>query len=325
VARIALIHDIAGVAQIQAKILRSAGHEVDQISLSQIGATWEYPAKAITIPIRLIAYLPTIWRLRRGPYDVIHIHWLTPGIVGLGAGKPFFVQAHGSDLHLNLRNRVLRSLTHWILRQAKIAFYVTPNLLSYLAGFEAKSRYLPNPVDVNEMAPASTPPATVSRVLVFTRVDPVKGVDVIFPAAATLSRDFEVTALNWGPLARDYVRRYGGSVKFVSRVPHDNIGSFLQGFDVVIGQMRQGILSLMEIEAMAAGRPLITGLDASLYKDDPPPVIAAHDSDAIVSAIEKLRGDSAEMARLSNEGRKWVCRNHGYAHHLEILEKAYFG
>ncbi|TMB95114.1 MAG: glycosyltransferase family 4 protein [Chloroflexi bacterium] len=324
-ARIALIHDIAGVAQIQAKILRSAGHEVDQISLSQIGATWEYPAKAVTIPLRLLAYLPTIWRLRRGPYDVIHIHWLTPGIVGLGAGKPFFVQAHGSDLHLNLRNGVLRWLTRWILNQAKVAFYVTPNLLSYLAGFEKKSRYLPNPVDVSEMAPKSTPPTTVSRVLVFTRIDPVKGVDVIFPAAATLSRAFEVTALDWGPLAREYVRLYGSSVKFVPRVPHDVIGSFLQQFDVVIGQMRQGILSLMEIEAMAAGRPLITGIDAGLYPDDPPPVVAAHDSDAIVAAVEKLRNDSAEMARLSNEGRQWVCRNHGYAHHLEILEKAYFG
>jgi glycosyltransferase involved in cell wall biosynthesis len=102
------------------------------------------------------------------------------------------------------------------------------------------------------------------------------------------------------------------------------IGSFLQKFDVVIGQMRQGILSLMEIEAMAAGRPLITGLDASLYKDDPPPVIVAHDPDAIVAAVEKLRGDRTEMARLSNAGRDWVCRNHGYAHHLEILERAYF-
>jgi len=325
VARIALIHDIAGVAQIQAKILRSAGHEVDQISLSQVGATWEYPAKAITIPIRLIAYLPAIWRLRRGPYDVIHIHWLTPGIVGLGAGKPFFVQAHGSDLHLNLRNGLLRWLTHWILRKAKVAFYVTPNLLSYLAGFEAKSRYLPNPVDVNEMAPASTSPTAVSTVLIFTRIDPVKGVDVIFPAAATLSQRFDVTALDWGPLAREYVRRYSGSVKFVPRVPHDMIGPFLQRFDVVVGQMRQGILSLMEIEAMAAGRPLITGIDASLYADDPPPVIAAHDSDAIVAAVEKLRNDSVEIARLSKEGREWVCRNHGYAHHLEILEKAYFG
>src|SRR5712691_4625960 len=108
VARIALVHDIAGVAAIQAQLLREAGHEVDRISLPQIGASWSWPAKAITIPLRLLAYLPAVSRLRRGRYDVIHIHWLTQGIVGLLVGAPFFVQAHGSDLHVNLQSRVLR-------------------------------------------------------------------------------------------------------------------------------------------------------------------------------------------------------------------------
>ena len=91
---------------------------------------------------------------------------------------------------------------------------------------------------------------------------------------------------------------------------------------------RTGIIAHFDDFVLAFRRrcqPRHTGIDAGLYPDDPPPVIAAHDSDAIVVAVEKLRNDSAEMARLSNEGRQWVCRNHGYAHHLEILEKAYFG
>ena len=43
-ARIALVHDIAGVAAAQAEILRKAGHDVDQIPLPAYGASWRWPA-----------------------------------------------------------------------------------------------------------------------------------------------------------------------------------------------------------------------------------------------------------------------------------------
>ena len=89
-ARIALVHDVAGVAAIQAELLRRAGHQVDQISLPAYGAGWRWPAKAVAMPLRLAAYLPVIAKLRGTDYDVIHIHWLSHGIVGVLARRPFF-------------------------------------------------------------------------------------------------------------------------------------------------------------------------------------------------------------------------------------------
>jgi glycosyltransferase involved in cell wall biosynthesis len=89
--------------------------------------------------------------------------------------------------------------------------------------------------------------------------------------------------------------------------------------------MNAGSLGLSELEAMAAGRPVITGIDGSLYPEDPPPVIAAHDADGIVAAVERLKNDEKELARLSRDGREWVRRNHGFARHLHLLESAYFG
>jgi len=210
-----------------------------------------------------------------------------------------------------------------VLKNAKAVFYVTPNLPAYMTGYRERLVYLPNPVDVDDLsAPA---PKGVSKVLIFTRLDPIKGVDRIFSAAERLSDQVELSALRWGPLSNQYVRDYERWVRFEKTVPHAEVGAFLAGFDVVIGQMKQGILSLMEIEALGSGRPLITGIDWSLYPQDPPPVIAASDADAIVAGVEKLRGDPAEVARLSREGREWVVRNHGYAHHLRLLEAAYFG
>jgi glycosyltransferase involved in cell wall biosynthesis len=323
-ARIALVHDVAGVAETQATVLRKAGHDVDQVALSMLGASWPWPFKALALPIRLMAYVPVILRLRRGRYDVVHIHWLSQGVIGLFLGRPFFVQSHGSDLHVNLRNPALRVITRIVLRRAAVIFYVTPNLKAFLRGFEEKARYLPNPVDVDAFI-AAPPPGKVSTAVIFTRLDPVKGVDVIFQAVERLSHLVELTGLDWGPLARKYVKRYRTWVAFARPFPHADVARFLQRFDLVIGQMFQGILSLSEIEAMAAGRPLMTGIDTSLYASDPPPVVVASDADGMVAAVTRLQHDAVELARLSNMGRVWARRNHGLEQHRELLEASYFG
>jgi glycosyltransferase involved in cell wall biosynthesis len=164
----------------------------------------------------------------------------------------------------------------------------------------------------------------VRRVLIFTRLHPVKGVDLIFPAVERLSAIAELTALEYGPLASDYVARYGRWVRFVKPIPHEKIFEFLAGFDLVIGQMKLGVLGLMEIETLAAGRPVIAAVDASLYGDDPPPVIAASSPDEIIAAIERIRDDAPELERICAAGRSWVARNHSFAHHLQTLEATYF-
>lgn len=323
-ARIALVNDVAGVAANQAKLLRDAGHVVDQIPLWTPGGNWDWPQKALLVPFRALAYIPLILKLRRGRYDVVHIHWLLHGLIGQFIGQPFFVQAHGTDLHENLRHPVLRWATRRVLRRAAIVFYVTPNLLSYLKGFEDKARFLPNPVDVDSI-PIAPPPTGVSNVLIFTRLDPVKGVDEIFKAVERLRQIVKLQAVDWGPVAREYTTRYKEWVWFTRPLPRPQIETYLQKFDLVIGQMKQGILGLSEIETLAAGRPLVTGVDRTLYQEDPPPLLAAANADEIVAAVTKVKRDSAELARLSVAGREWARRNHGFARHLELLEASYFG
>ena len=319
-ARIALVHDIAGVAEVQARLLRAAGHEVDQIPLPAHGATWKWPVKALALPVRVAAFLPTIGRLRRRRYDVIHIHFVSQGIVGVLARRPFFVQAHGSDLHLNLTRGAYRGVTARVLGDARAIFYVTPNLRAYMSGYESKLVYLPNPVELE----AAPPPTRVARVLIFTRLHQVKGIDRIFPAVERLSKIAHVTALDYGPLAAQYVSEYGRFVEFVKPIPHDQVASFLAGFDVVIGQMQQGVLGLMEIEALAVGRPVIAAVDTTLYNGEPPPVMNAASADDIVSAVERLRDRPDELGVISRRSHEWAERNHGYKRHLEILEQTYF-
>jgi len=226
-ARIALVHDVAGVAATQAEILRRAGHEVDHLQMPQFGARWSWLAKALTLPIRLLLYLPVVLRLRWGRYDVIHIHWVPRGIVGLLAGKPFLIQAHGSDLHVELNAPGVFRLNRRVLKEARTIFYVTPNLEPFVQRFHDKLRYLPNPIDVRSIAATPTPPARVRSIVIFMRLDPVKGVRFVFPAVRHLAASFEVTALAWGPLADVLTMRYGDVVRFVPPVPHEEVGRFL--------------------------------------------------------------------------------------------------
>src|SRR6266566_7216992 len=200
-ARIALVHDVAGVATVQAEILRRAGHDVDHIRLPDFGASWPWFAKAMTLPIRVARYLPTVLRLRRGRYDIVHIHWVPRGLVGLMTRRPFLIQAHGSDIHKEINTPGLFGLNRRVLEGARVIFYVTPNLEPFIHRFADKLCYLPNPVNVPLAAGSARPPQSVRRVIFFMRLDPVKGAEKVFPAAERLSEMVELTALAWGPLA----------------------------------------------------------------------------------------------------------------------------
>lgn len=320
-ARITIVHDVAGVGEIEAELLRSAGHQVTHIKLPQPGARWRWRVKWLAIVLRLFIYLPVVLRLRRERPDVLHIHWVLMGVIGLLAGQPFFLSAHGSDVHEHFRNPVLRFVSRRILNRAACVFYSTPNLAAFLGDIRQKTVYLPNPVDVADFVASERPPG--HDVLVFTRLDPVKGVEVIFSAVEELAALGTVTGLAWGPLSAEYVKKYGRIVKFVEPVPHQQVPEFLSGYDIVIGQMNQGILSLAEIEALAAGCPVVTGIDWALYAADPPPVTQARDREALVAAIKRLFAEPGASKEAGLRGRAWVERNHGYRHHLRILETEY--
>jgi glycosyltransferase involved in cell wall biosynthesis len=325
VARIALVHDIAGVADAQAAILRRAGHQIDQIRLPDFGPRWHWLAKAVTMPLRVALYLPAIVRIARTDYDVIHIHWITRGLVGVLAGKPFLIQAHGSDVHKRDKPGMV-ALNRAVLKRATTIFYVTPNLKGFLSDYSSRLRYLPNPVNVPDLALAANAPDGVRSIFIFMRLDPVKAPQMVFPGVARLAaKGIALTALAWGPLTAEYVRDYGSVVRFVDPVQHAEMNAFLRQFDLVVGQMKQGILGLSELEAMAAGRPVITAIDRSLYQDDDPPVVLASNPDELVDEVERLRNDPGRLQQLSRDGRAYVSRNHGDQHHLAILEAAYFG
>ena len=320
--RIAIVNDVAGVGRLQAKLLNASGYSADFIDLPKPGASWPLYAKFLILPVRLALYVPIIWRIRRGNYDLVHIHFVSQGFIGQLAGKPYFVHAHGHDLHTNMANPVLRWVSRRAMTRARAIFYVTPDLAQYLTEFRSKSYLLPNPLEPEFFEKVQTP-TKLRKVLIFTRLYPVKGPEEIFEAAPRLAKSVDLTAISWGPMAVRLRERFGQFVKFIDRVPHRQVASLIDGFDAVIGQMKLGILSLSELEAMARGRIVFMRLDQSLYADDPPPVVDVKSGDELVAAVERLQNDSDEVARLSNAGREWVARRHGLESYFKVLREGY--
>jgi len=320
--RVAVVNDVARVGRLQTRNLNAEGYEADFIDLPKPGASWPLFAKLLILPARLFAYLPIVWHLRRTPYDVVHVHFVSQGFIGLLSGKPYVVHGHGHDLHTNMRNPLLRWISRLGMKHAKAIFYVTPDLAPYVAEFSNKAFLLPNPLEP-ELFQGVRPPSQLRKMFIFTRLYPIKGAELIFAVAPQITALVELSALAWGPLAPQLREQHGERVKFIERIPHDEVPALIDRFDAVIGQMRLGILSLSELEAMARGRVVFMRLDGSLYPDDPPPVVRVESGHELVEAIRNLQADPAEMRRISDAGRAWVAKHHGLAGYFEILRRGY--
>lgn len=322
--RVAIVNDVAGVGPLQAEALRRSGWDADFFDLPKPGARWPRWAKILALPYRLALYLPVVWRLRRGGYDLVHVHFVSQGVVGALSGRPYLLQAHGSDLHLNLKSPLMRWWSERWMRGARLIFYVTPNLAEFLVPFREKALLLPNPIDVERFRDIAAP-ERIHDVLLFMRLLEVKGPEAAFAAAAELAGDFSLTAIDDGPLAAAMRRRYGDRVEFITPVAHEAIPGLLARHQAVIGQMRQGVPGLSELEAMAAGRVVLMALDSRLFPDDPPPVVNTRSASEITERLRELRDATAELGRLSGAARDWVEVHHSLRAHAETLIRAYEG
>ena len=322
VTRVAIVNDVAGVGSLQTRILNQAGDDAAFIDLPKPGGSWPLYAKVFTVPVRLAQYVPIIRKLRRGDYDVIHIHFLSHGFIGPLIGKPFVLHGHGHDVHTNLKNPFYRAISRYAMKRARAIYYVTPDLAPFLAGFEDKSHLLPNPLEPMFFANVK-PPTQLRKVLFFTRLYPIKGPEEIFESTPELAKLVDVSAISWGPLGPALREKFGHVVRFIDRVPREQVPALIDSFDAVIGQMKLGILSLSELEAMARGRVVFMHLDRSLYPDDPPPVVDVRDGVELVAAVRRLQQDPAAMRRLSDAGRDWVARHHSVEGFLRVLRAGY--
>jgi glycosyltransferase involved in cell wall biosynthesis len=247
-------------------------------------------------------------------HDVVHVHSAsTVAHSKLGAPR-YVVHCHGTDVRTAQYDPARGPAIRAALRDAEAVFYSTPDLAEHVLAHRPDAHYVPAPVDVANVprwAPQGPP-----RVVFASRWTADKNTDLQLETAAALVAALdgkaEVAGLDWGPHAQAAA---DAGVTLLSRRDHAGFLELLAGAHVVVGQSA-GILAVSELEALAAGAPMVVPVPLPLYAENPPPVHAGGVADAVVAAAGLLDGT---VAHEPEKVRQWVADHHGVQHAVDLV------
>jgi glycosyltransferase involved in cell wall biosynthesis len=294
--RIVHVGDVASVANALSSALAGLD-EVSELPFAQRAAKRSGALKLVAAPLRVYDAWRTAHVIKRLQPDVVHVHWVPNGIVGVFLDVPWVLHCHGSDIR-DL-SWLRRGPYRWLVRRASGVAYSTPDLAETVVALRPDAVYVPTPIALREPTEERT-----WDVLVASRAHWSKGSEVAFEAARRLRRrspTLRIAAVD-GPAFEEGAERlpFAPKADFVAQLAKSR---------VVLGQFRLEALGIAEMEAMSVGRPVVTSLNSSLY-EVPPPVRSARTSDEVVIAVEDLLQDEHTGDRLGAAGWEWVREHH---------------
>jgi len=306
----------------------SLGHQVEVVAVETIGRTGK-PSRqrsSVTRAFSLAAlgtqeiapgYIAAAWKRA----DIIHVHHphpLADVACLLRAGRtPVVVTQHADS-----RRSIYRAATRLVLRRA--AAVVVPSrahlaLSTELTGYEAKVEVIPFGIDQTrwELVPPP-PPGGRPRAIFIGRLVAYKGLDILFRALEQVP-DLRLDIVGSGPegprlrtLAQalaitDRVRWYG-------EYPDEDLPRRMADADFLVlpSVTVEEMFGLVVLEAMAAGRPVITTAVPSAVREVNVPGVTGlevplRDIAALVRALETLSRDPIRRRTMGEAGRKRVA------------------
>jgi glycosyltransferase involved in cell wall biosynthesis len=314
--RIVHVNDYAAVASTLAQAQRAQGHDVTVIDPTRAGFGRNPIFRALLLPVRWGALLAVAIRLRRGRWDVIHVHYAWKGLVGVLSGRPFVLHCHGSDVRGIKPGSIRGRLNRLAERRAQLLYYSTPDLAVWVLPERPDAIFLPNPIDVSGFRPLeANDPARANRrdLLVGVRLDPIKGLETIVETLRLLTRlrpQTTVTVVSQGGGVAEAVAAAGPGTEVARRSQRSELPATLTAHRLSLGQFLVGAMGNYELESLAAGVPVVMRFDqAAAYAVSPPLVNAATAAEA-AARISELLADPAALDQLAARGPGWVRENH---------------
>lgn len=254
-------------------------------------------------------------RLQARRHDVVHVHSASTVAHSRFGAPRYVVHCHGTDVRTTQYDPARGDGIRAALRGAEAVFYSTPDLAEHVLPHRADATYVPVPVDVANV-PRWAPAAGTPLVVFASRWTADKNTDIQLETAAALVEALdgraEVAGLDWGPHAADAA---AAGVRLLPRRDHAAFLELLAGAHVVVGQAA-GILAVSEVEALAAGAPMVVPVPLPLYAENPPPVHGGGVTDAVAAAVALLDGSEAHEPE---KVRQWVADHHGVEHAVDIV------
>jgi len=322
------------------------GHQVEVVAVEGrgTGASAARQASSVTRVFSFAAlgtqeiapgYIAAAWKQA----DIIHVHHPHPlaDIACLLRARrtPIVVTQHADS-----RRSMYRQITRLVLRRA--AAVVVPSrahlaLSEELLGYESKVEVIPFGIDQSrwEVVPPP-PPGGTPRAIFIGRLVAYKGIDILLRALERVP-DLRLDVVGSGPegprlrtLAQalaisDRVRWYG-------EYPDEDLPRRMADADFLVlpSVTVEEMFGLVVLEAMAAGRPVITtALPSAVREVNVPGVtgleVPLRDVPALAEALETLSRDGARRRTMGEAGRKRVAEQFTQAlmaeRHMQLYER----
>jgi glycosyltransferase involved in cell wall biosynthesis len=314
--RIAHVNDIAFVGSTLARAMRELGEDAVVVEPFRLRTNLRYPWKAAALPFRAAGLLGAAATVRRGHFDVVHVHYARLGMVGPLTGRPYAIHVHGTDI------RGVRPRSFWgretapLLRRAGLVYYATPDLEQWVRPFRDDAILLPNPIETDRFRPlAADDPARPTRrdLLVGVRLAPIKGLTTILEVLRMLAAErpattITIVAQGEGVEAARAVA--GPNATIVAPASRDELAELMRGHRLALGQFLVGAMGNYEIEALSTGVPVVMRFDQGSAYTTQPPVANAADAGQAVARICELLDDERALDDLAARGPAWVDGNH---------------
>lgn len=307
------VNDAAFTAQRMIAEASRRGYRWDFLPKAAPAQEWRGPAGQARRALIGAGWVARL-RLLARRHDVVHVHSAsTVAHSRLGAPR-YVVHCHGTDVRTAQYEPGRGDGIRAALRDAEAVFFSTPDLAEHVLPHRDDAIYVPAPVDV-----AGVPrwvPAGPPRVVFASRWTADKNTDTQLATAAALARALdgraEVAGLDWGPHAAE---AKAAGVTLLPRRDHAAYLELLAGAHVVVGQAA-GILAVSELEALAAGAPMVVPVPLPLYAETPPPVHGGGVDEAVEAAVALLDGS---LAHEPEKVRQWVADHHGVDHAVDTV------
>jgi rhamnosyl/mannosyltransferase len=277
-----------------------------------------------------LAFYPWLARLEKG-LDIAHAHWpYPPGEIGqllFGRSRRFVITYHSDIVRQRVLGALYRPLAWQVLRRADLITVSNPMYMRsspFLARYPEKCRVIPFGVDLSEFAATESVLAAAADLrrqtgdqplaLFVGRLRHYKGVDVLIEAMHQVAGHLIV--MGSGPMETEWrqkVEREGLShkISMVGERPDAEKLAAYYAADLFVlpSNNRAETLGIVQIEAMACGRPLVCtelGTGTSFVNQDGETgfVVPPCDPQALAAAINRILGDADLRRRMGGASRR---------------------
>ena len=246
----------------------TGGMETHRVRSRRLGLRWA------TYGAHVLAVVAAVLTLRRRGFrpDVLHAHGYDPGFAAVLAGRllrvPVVISEHYSAFPMGGLDRRQLARARFAFARAERVLPVSRALEAGIRrhGLEGAFEVLPNVVDTALFhPPEASPPEEPYRFLFVGRMDPIKGVDTLLAAAATLGdavRPWHLDLVGDGPYRARYealadVPGLRGRVTFHGTLDKAEIALFMRRAHLLVLPSRWENAPCVVIEALASGLPVL--------------------------------------------------------------------